>query len=225
MESAASPGSTRRTTADGSNRQGLRSVPSEASLSETVARLSKLRDVTHTSDAPSLRLAKGPRSKSTSMYIDVATPQADFISAENGDSEVDEADFGEAQDHSDQDLEGVAADKARVKVLLDCFDKQQIGRYEVYRRAVLNKANVRRVANQLSGQTLSQNIAVVIAGSAKVFVGEIVELALAMRANRGSVGPLAPLDLQEAYRAHRQMRRHVTGENDARSSHKRRVLR
>lgn len=78
-----------------------------------------------------------------------------------------------------------------VSILLQHFSPEQLQRYEVYRRAALNKNTIRKVRNslqwgytlivhaQLCNQTLnqsvSQNVSIIVSGFSKVFVGEIVE--------------------------------------------------
>lgn len=116
-------------------------------------------------------------------------------------SDVDEADFGMETFVNYQET---SAEKTRLKILLDSFDEQQMARYEVFRRAQLNKINIKRLANNILGQSLPQNIAVVIAGSSKIFVGEIVERARQVQRERGQVGSLTPEHLREAYRQYRQ---------------------
>lgn len=118
-------------------------------------------------------------------------------------SEVDEADYGAETFVKYQDT---AAEKARMKMLLESFNEDQMARYEVYRRVTLNpgnKGNVRKLANNILGQSLPQNIAMVIAGASKIFVGEIVERARQVQKTRGQSGSLGPEHLREAYRQYK----------------------
>ena len=112
------------------------------------------------------------------------------------DSDVDEGDFGVETWTNRQET---SQEKMRMRMLLDSFDESQMARYEIYRRVALNKANVKKLASGVLAQTLPQNISVVIAGSGKVFVGEIVERAREVQASRGHTGPLQPEHLREAY--------------------------
>jgi transcription initiation factor TFIID subunit 11 len=59
------------------------------------------------------------------------------------------------------------------------------------------------LSNQILSQSIPQNIAIVIAGFAKVFVGEIVEGAREVQLLRGDDGPLAPEHLREAWRLYK----------------------
>ncbi|TFK63950.1 TAFII28-domain-containing protein [Pluteus cervinus] len=90
--------------------------------------------------------------------------------------------------------------KDNLKVLMDNFSPAQYERFEAYRRHALPKQAVRKVIQQTTGQQVSQPVAQIVAGFAKVFVGEIVERARAVQARRRERGPLTPDHLREAYR-------------------------
>jgi len=93
--------------------------------------------------------------------------------------------------------------KANLKVLMDNFSEEQQTRYDWYRRATLNKGNVRKLI-QSTGQLVTPQVAQMVAGVGKVFVGEIVERALEAQALRGEQGPLAPEHLRQAYRMYKE---------------------
>lgn len=58
---------------------------------------------------------------------------------------------------------------------MDHFTPEQFERYEAYRRSAFQKTSVRKVIQQATPYTVSQPVAQVVAGFAKVFVGEIIE--------------------------------------------------
>jgi transcription initiation factor TFIID subunit 11 len=120
------------------------------------------------------------------------------------DSDLDEGDFGNATAAATVTHQETVAEKMRMRRLLESFDEQQMARYEVFRRVGLNKNAVKRLANHVLNQSVTQNVAVVIAGASKVFVGEIVERARAVQKLRGETGPLSPDCLREAYRQYKQ---------------------
>jgi len=94
--------------------------------------------------------------------------------------------------------------KDNLKVLMDNFSPAQYDRFEAYRRHALPKQAVRKVIQQTLGQQVSQPVAQIVAGFAKVFVGEVVEKARAVQERRGERGPLSPDHLREAYRMYQQ---------------------
>ncbi|KAF8883028.1 hTAFII28-like protein conserved region-domain-containing protein [Infundibulicybe gibba] len=109
-----------------------------------------------------------------------------------------------ADDDYSAQLSWQSQSKDNLKVLMDNFSPAQYDRFEAYRRHALPKQAVRKVIQQTLGQQVSQPVAQIVAGFAKVFVGEIVEKARAVQARRGDTGPLSPDHLREAYRAYQE---------------------
>ncbi|KAH7886625.1 TAFII28-domain-containing protein [Phlebopus sp. FC_14] len=107
-----------------------------------------------------------------------------------------------ADDDYSAQLSWQSESKDNLKVLMDNFSPAQYDRFEAYRRHALPKQAVRRVIQQTTGQQVSQPVAQIVAGFAKVFVGEIVEKARAVQARRNETGPLSPDHLREAYRVY-----------------------
>ncbi|KAH7910772.1 TAFII28-domain-containing protein [Hygrophoropsis aurantiaca] len=105
-----------------------------------------------------------------------------------------------ADDDYSAQLSWQSESKDNLKVLMDNFSPAQYDRFEAYRRHALPKQAVRKVIQQTTGQQVSQPVAQIVAGFAKVFVGEIVEKARAVQARRNETGPLSPDHLREAYR-------------------------
>ncbi|KIJ67393.1 hypothetical protein HYDPIDRAFT_108137 [Hydnomerulius pinastri MD-312] len=105
-----------------------------------------------------------------------------------------------ADDDYSAQLKWQSESKDNLKVLMDNFSPAQYDRFEAYRRHALPKQAVRRVIQQTTGQQVSQPVAQIVAGFAKVFVGEIVEKARAVQSRRNDTGPLTPDHLREAYR-------------------------
>jgi transcription initiation factor TFIID subunit 11 len=114
-----------------------------------------------------------------------------------------------ADDDYSAQLSWNSQSKDNLKVLMDNLSPAQYDRFEAYRRHALPKQAVRKVIQQILGQQVSQPIAQIIAGFSKVFVGEIVEKARAVQAQRGESGPLLPDHLREAYRAYQEETGHV----------------
>ncbi|GAA5942249.1 TATA-binding protein-associated factor TAF11 [Sporobolomyces koalae] len=113
------------------------------------------------------------------------------------DGAEDDEDLKFDDDEFGSNAQEIAKQKEDLRVLLEHFNDEQMSRYEHYRRSGLNKSSVRKLVNQVVGQTVSPSILTVVRGFAKVFVGEIVEKA---RSNSPHPGPLTPQDLRDAYR-------------------------
>ncbi|KAG5513721.1 hypothetical protein PMAC_000759 [Pneumocystis sp. 'macacae'] len=95
-------------------------------------------------------------------------------------------------------------EKMRLKILLDSFNEDQMRRYEIFRRANLDRSSFRRMVNSMLNQSITPNICIVISGFVKVFIGEIIEKARDIQQQWGHTGPLAPDHLREAYRIYKR---------------------
>ncbi|PVU90710.1 hypothetical protein BB561_004755 [Smittium simulii] len=94
--------------------------------------------------------------------------------------------------------------KAEIKAIIDTFNPEQRQRYEVYRRTALSKSAIKKLVSAILNQQISQTLAFVIAGFGKVFIGEIVELALTIMDEKDYTGPIEPKHLLEAYQRYSQ---------------------
>lgn len=194
---AGSPGSSKKRSAHFNTvRPSVKHMRNESLTSEAASRLmqSTAAPQDMPSPAPSAGRSVSGRAKAST------TGELKDMDLDLDSSDIDEADFGAETFVTYQET---AAEKARMKLLLDSFNEDQMARYEVFRRVTLNKINVKKLANSILAQSLPQNIAVVIAGSGKVFVGEIVERARQIQSIRGQHGSLEPEHLREAYRLYK----------------------
>ncbi|KAI5292486.1 hypothetical protein KEM52_006318 [Ascosphaera acerosa] len=69
------------------------------------------------------------------------------------------------------------AEKQNLAILVDAFDPEQSARYDLFKRAKLNKAMLRKIVNQTLSQSVPPNVITTIGGYTKVFIGELVERA------------------------------------------------
>ncbi|KAK7270258.1 hypothetical protein RIF29_23271 [Crotalaria pallida] len=89
----------------------------------------------------------------------------------------------------------------KMQAILSQFTEEQMSRYESFRRAGFQKANMKRLLAGITGtQKISVPMTIVVSGIAKLFVGEVVETARIVMKERKESGPIRPCHLREAYR-------------------------
>ncbi|GFR95517.1 transcription initiation factor TFIID subunit 11-like [Elysia marginata] len=66
-------------------------------------------------------------------------------------------------------------ERMKMQVLVSNFSEEQLNRYEMYRRATFPKAAIKRLMQNITGTTVSQNVVIAMSGISKVFVGEVIE--------------------------------------------------
>ncbi|SPO32039.1 uncharacterized protein UTRI_02596 [Ustilago trichophora] len=122
---------------------------------------------------------------------------------EDAEDEEPEADDGVEElgkDHFSTQEAIYAAQQRNMGLLSMVMDEDQLDRHMASRRGALNKTSVRKLVNHVLSQSVSQHVAMVVSGVAKIFVGEIVEKAREIQTQRGEQGPLRPNHLREAHR-------------------------
>ncbi|KAI9676373.1 MAG: hypothetical protein M1817_000530 [Caeruleum heppii] len=121
----------------------------------------------------------GRKSGSRSVVSGSATGRGGGAAGdEDEDGGEDDEDAGEglmadgAEGEVDKDQE-----RQKLSILVEAFNPTQSDRYDMYRRAKLPPATVRKLTNQTLSQSVPENVVKTINGFTKVFVGEIVEKA------------------------------------------------
>ncbi|KAK0547092.1 hypothetical protein OC846_004992 [Tilletia horrida] len=135
----------------------------------------------------------------------------------NEEEEVEEAEADEDEDEDEVESMELRRQNMRENLpyLIEAMTPEQIDRHDAFRRYGLNRANIKKIINQVTSQSVADNVAVLAAGAAKIFIGEIVERARVVQAaqlerNGGGArgrgrrdadpGPIRPEHIQEAYR-------------------------
>jgi len=102
---------------------------------------------------------------------------------------------------SDSMVNSVEEDRLKMQLLVSNFSKDQLSRYEMYRRSAFPKAAIRKIIQQTAGCTVTPNVVIAMAGIAKVFAGEVIEEALDVRDKwKESKDPIKPKHIHESVR-------------------------
>ncbi|KAK3268385.1 transcription initiation factor TFIID subunit 11 [Cymbomonas tetramitiformis] len=90
--------------------------------------------------------------------------------------------------------------REKMKSILATFTPSQMDRYECYRRSALQRGSVKKLMHSIASTTINLPMAIIMAGVAKLYVGELVETGLIVKEERNEAGPLRPEHIREAYR-------------------------
>ncbi|SPC64096.1 uncharacterized protein UHOD_08296 [Ustilago sp. UG-2017b] len=127
-----------------------------------------------------------------------APPEEEEAEDEEGEADDGVEELG--KDHFSTQEAIYAAQQRNMGLLSMVMDEDQLDRHMASRRGALNKASVRKLVNHVLSQSVSQHVAMVVSGVAKIFVGEIIEQAREIQSSRAEQGPLRPNHLREAHR-------------------------
>ena len=83
--------------------------------------------------------------------------------------------------------------------IISTLDKNQLNRYELFRRTTFNKLNLKKLlSNLFNTASITNSILIIAAGISKVFIAEIVEKS--RRVMEDDKGAIQPVHMREAYR-------------------------
>jgi transcription initiation factor TFIID subunit 11 len=114
-------------------------------------------------------------------------------------------------ENREDELRGrIGTAQERMHDLIQSFDEDQMQRYETFRRVGIPRPAVKRLIQRVIEQSnVNANCVIILAGIAKIFVGEVVECALEVAEEWSQNGvlpgwgegdPLLPSHLLEAHR-------------------------
>ncbi|BAT96744.1 Transcription initiation factor TFIID subunit 11 TBP-associated factor [Vigna angularis] len=139
------------------------------------------------------------------LPLNPGPPQKASTVVKNKDKDKDDEEE-EEEDNMDVELSklpstGDPHKMAKMQTILFQFSEEQMSRYESFRRAGFQRANMKRLLASITGtQKISVPMTIVVSGIAKMFVGEVVETARIVMKERKESGPIRPCHLREAYR-------------------------
>lgn len=109
---------------------------------------------------------------------------------------------GAGADREEAIRERIAQAQEQMKLLLEMFDEDQLRRYEAFRRSWSRPVRpaIERLMVRVLEHRVNANSVIVVAGIAKVFVGELIEEARKIADDLGDRGPIQPSHLLEAHR-------------------------
>ncbi|ADM11118.1 transcription initiation factor TFIID subunit TAF11 [Encephalitozoon intestinalis ATCC 50506] len=91
-------------------------------------------------------------------------------------------------------------DPGRLHSITGTMTEEELHRYEKFRGSGFPKAAIKKYISSVIGQAVNPNFVIAVCGLAKVFVGEMIEMAKIVQGEREETGPLLPSHIHEAYR-------------------------
>merc|ERR1712226_548941 len=92
-------------------------------------------------------------------------------------------------------------EKAKLAKLFDCFDPAQEEQYVNFRRSHLQKKEVKKIMQTVSGTSMIPNVIIAVSGIAKVYAGGLIEQARILKDREGdTTSCIEPRHIREAMR-------------------------
>ena len=95
------------------------------------------------------------------------------------------------------------SEEDKKRLLIANFTDKQMERFEAYRRMTVNKPGVKKICNSVLGHSIPQNIAVILAGISKLFLGEVITKALEIQERENKARLI--LDIHERKKQKREI--------------------
>ncbi|ETS60666.1 hypothetical protein PaG_04562 [Moesziomyces aphidis] len=213
--------------ASGGAKAGAKSAGKQRS--STARSVSRMSSVGREANTPGASRTASQRPADAENNDEEEAPREAPPGEDDAEDEEVEADDGVEElgkDHFSTQEAIYAAQQRNMGLLSMVMDEDQLDRHMASRRGALNKASVRKLVNHVLSQSVSQHVAMVVSGVAKIFVGEIIEkgkhrghphqhvtvvhseltslfsgaTAREIQAARDESGPLRPNHLREAHR-------------------------
>lgn len=115
------------------------------------------------------------------LYSDMLDEEAEYIHRKIFEGVLTGKKVTLEEEEAPEEPEEELDEEERLRLLIDHLDPTQMSRYEFYRRTTVNKGGVKKLANTVLNQSVSGNVAIVLSGVSKVFVGEIIEKAKSVK--------------------------------------------
>eukprot|EP00042_Codosiga_hollandica_P036592 m.281276 g.281276 ORF g.281276 m.281276 type:complete len:243 (+) comp54924_c0_seq4:69-797(+) len=118
--------------------------------------------------------------------------------------EVGEEDEEDTLDLKDEEPAPAPHQEALNRLLLDSFSEDQERRYEAFVKSTFKKPTMLRYLQSLTGSQPNDRVVVIVGSVAKIFAGEVIELARSLMDARGEEGQILPYYLRVAARQLRE---------------------
>ncbi|OWZ08937.1 hypothetical protein PHMEG_00018445 [Phytophthora megakarya] len=134
-------------------------------------------------------------------------------------STADEEEDEDEEDEVDSDEDKVElSDSASMLRMLQSLPEDEARRHEQFRRSHFERGAIKRAIHECSATdkrapSVTNVMAIVMAGMTKVFVGEITAEARKIMEKNGETGPIRPRHLREAHRKYYKRRPLARGRN------------
>ncbi|EEQ81624.1 hypothetical protein NCER_101878 [Vairimorpha ceranae BRL01] len=127
--------------------------------------------------------------------------QEDLPNDKKSQKEINNSDEdSEALDLNSSDSECFKEDFRKYQGAIDDLSEEDLHRYETFRRSNFPKNVVKKFIASVIGQAVNPNMVIAVSGLAKIYVGEMVELAKQVQEEKNNNGPLLPSHIHEAHR-------------------------